>query len=384
MIELEVDDLKYDKSWRLLAYENGQLTFSEQKLGEFPLGLVTHPKDARYLHEKEPFYANSTHVRVLAYTSSNAAITQVRVSFNGDTAASQLATPTNVQNLTQNGLYTVAWEPTDFDPSVLNTIRVDIEDSLGRKTSLSHQFSLDGQVAPIGDATSQARQSMGDNTLLFRLPLVVVAIVAALLVFALIVDAENNRDRKVAFMQLFSLLFLLLGPYAIGKFVTVDGPVCFAFSYGIAVPGQGFAIEPQSALYACCIVGFLVLPSLMYCLVRGPSREVEALSLKRFVQSLAGFRMLHHFESENRGCQKKVRSGLRWLLPFYFFLVYPSGIFLNSLWFEGSILYLIISPASIYMLLTLALCCYDFAAVLVDDEDLERKVENSVAPSDSV
>lgn len=70
-LELELGDFKKNRKYRVLAVDNGLLSFVDVEYGKFPVILVTNPKDAMFhLPGYEPTHriALSTHIRVLVFT----------------------------------------------------------------------------------------------------------------------------------------------------------------------------------------------------------------------------------------------------------------------------------------------------------------------------
>ncbi len=65
-LELELGDWKTGRLFRVLAIDHGLMSHVDVKLGEWPVVLITNPKDARYmlsLHEPLEIMPNSSHVR---------------------------------------------------------------------------------------------------------------------------------------------------------------------------------------------------------------------------------------------------------------------------------------------------------------------------------
>jgi hypothetical protein len=72
LLELELADLKKHRAYRLLAYDHDSLSFVDATLGEWPVVLVTHPKDARHLVDTDPIanMQSATHIRVVVASSA--------------------------------------------------------------------------------------------------------------------------------------------------------------------------------------------------------------------------------------------------------------------------------------------------------------------------
>ena len=377
MLELELADMKLQNAWRLMAFDHGQFSFSEQSLERgFPVGLVTNPKDARFMSDMEPNHASvSTHVRVLAYTDVNASVTQVVVYFDDNEAHPLAGTATAVEG----GLYALAWQPQDHFASGLHTIHAKIVDSAGRVRLLTHRFSLDGTADELGSSFFQSKQAVGDDYAMLVamfLGIVVTNLLMLLLgspTFCTLVkrcssrsgssstgsgsgsvsplpsssgtrteavadgtssdDAvaaakhrarrgcptrvHHNAENIVAWTLYLALPLLLVGPYLIGFFAGSNGPVCFVFSFGILVAGQGYVMDPQALVLASAVQMVLVLPFICYAALRHQTLASSSFRVSRFAWSVAGFRVAAL--PPRPGHQNAARRRCRALAPFPFF-----------------------------------------------------------------
>ncbi len=107
--------------FRLMAYDHDLFSFTDQTLNEWPLVLITNPKDAHFnVAHREPTgrMRRSTHVRILAFSLSR--ISSVRAWVDGTLLPSP--TPT----LGSGSLYTTPWEPGRFAHG-LHTISVSVK-----------------------------------------------------------------------------------------------------------------------------------------------------------------------------------------------------------------------------------------------------------------
>jgi hypothetical protein len=61
------DFILYCFRYRILAVDHDLLSFTDVKYGEWPVVLITNPKDAQFISPKEPTnrIINSTHIRLL-------------------------------------------------------------------------------------------------------------------------------------------------------------------------------------------------------------------------------------------------------------------------------------------------------------------------------
>ncbi|KAL3320735.1 Transmembrane protein 62 [Cichlidogyrus casuarinus] len=141
--ELELADWKFNRGLRIVAVDHDLVSFQDfhlmpQKLDDsWPLGIITNPKNARFLlPSKEPTHtiANSTHIRILAW--SNSKIRKVTVFLNDNFLG--------LANKKSKSLYVLAWEPKALDSKLEHTIKVLIEDEAGKSRELSQIISVDG------------------------------------------------------------------------------------------------------------------------------------------------------------------------------------------------------------------------------------------------
>jgi len=122
-LELEVEDLKSHKAYRLLAIDHDLVSFVDVYLDQWPLALVTNPKNSQFLSAKEPvgLIALSTHLRVLAF--SPAGILKVNVTIEG---AEYNLLPASVGS----PVFVAPWNPAAFAPG-LHQLSVQVTDGDG-------------------------------------------------------------------------------------------------------------------------------------------------------------------------------------------------------------------------------------------------------------
>lgn len=103
--------------YRLAAFDHGLFSFVDLSHGQWPVILVTNPKAAEFsLPHKEPVssIANSTHIRILAFSPAPIEIVQLTLD-NGDF----WETCDNVDG----PLYVTKWDPKLYSTG-LHTLRV--------------------------------------------------------------------------------------------------------------------------------------------------------------------------------------------------------------------------------------------------------------------
>lgn len=81
-LEIEVADWKDERMFRVAAVDHGLFNFVDVKLEQWPIILITNPKSALFkMPRYEPLHriANSTHIRVLAFSPSPIDSVSVRI-----------------------------------------------------------------------------------------------------------------------------------------------------------------------------------------------------------------------------------------------------------------------------------------------------------------
>ena len=140
--ELELGDWKENRMWRLLAVDNGLLSFSDQRHGEgWPVVLVTNPKSASRVApvvESVDKILASHLVRVLVFSVSQ--VTEVKVAIDGGDWIDMS------EDKEQAGVYTAPWAPQDYAGASHNLkVVVSMVDDFGEVSSkeVSHKFVVD-------------------------------------------------------------------------------------------------------------------------------------------------------------------------------------------------------------------------------------------------
>jgi hypothetical protein len=396
MLELEVADLKLKSAFRVLIVDHGQLSLIDTFLGEVPMGVVTNPKDARYLSAHEPAHAlASTHLRVAAFTSADANVTSVSVYFDGDEAHAQsgLAQPQG------RGLFALPWNASHFG-SGRHTVHCTIIDSRGRSKHIKQAFSLDGSAEPLGLAPKQVDQVMGDVLRRIKALLVLAVLTNVVLVvthrrslgFVQLVEAPPPRcsQRVWSGVLLAFLLELLFGPWLVGWFVvpTAGGPICFAFAFGIKCAGTDFIAEGLAILFSAGIQGLVVFPALvLYVLeVQGTRADGQLrfgpFDARRALRRWAGLHPRLRWRSQglNGGCAAICRL----LLPLYFILMATAlPIVLVTLYLDH-IAPIFLSPVMWFIYAQPVLATIMFGSQQLDDEVVPKDLEATALAPESL
>ena len=140
--ELELGDWKENRMWRLLAVDNGLLSFSDQRHGEgWPVVMVTNPKSASMIApavEMVDKILASHLIRVLVFSVGQ--VTEVKVAIDsGDWTEMN-------EDKEQAGVYTAPWEPQDYAGAAhIMKVVVNMVDDFGEVSSkeISHKFVVD-------------------------------------------------------------------------------------------------------------------------------------------------------------------------------------------------------------------------------------------------
>ncbi|XP_061896935.1 transmembrane protein 62-like [Entelurus aequoreus] len=243
-LELELGDWMDNRKYRILAFDHDLLSFSDLRFEQWPVVLITNPKDRQYLHPGlEPVgrIRRSTHIRILAF--SEAAILTVQVSVDGE--------PLGTAQPAGGPLYVLPWQPSRYLTG-LHTIRVQVEDSRGRSSVQEQHFSLgDDDVTP-SFGFVQSFILLTDHYVVGRVAFVFTMLlnVGVLLCFRFmrtlsgrgLSSAVCTSLRLVSKVDSFFYSLLLfnlctaLGPWFIGELIDGHSGACFAF--GMFIDGH--------------------------------------------------------------------------------------------------------------------------------------------------
>ncbi|KAL8611132.1 hypothetical protein ACOMHN_064422 [Nucella lapillus] len=137
-LELELGDWKENRVFRVLAVDHDLLSFKDTRLGEWPLVIVTNPKDAQFhatQHEPTESIRHSSHIRMLVFSKRALHSVEVYADRSYLGKASQVSGP----------VYTLPWEPHTYGPG-LHTLRVTVQEAKGPTKSFDQMFSVDGST----------------------------------------------------------------------------------------------------------------------------------------------------------------------------------------------------------------------------------------------
>uniref|UniRef100_A0A2C9M5R7 Uncharacterized protein n=1 Tax=Biomphalaria glabrata TaxID=6526 RepID=A0A2C9M5R7_BIOGL len=136
-LELELGDWKDNRIFRIIAVDHDMLSFTDAKLGDWPLVVITNPKSNKfYSPGNEPLnlMGTSTHIRLLVYSPARIKQIVVYIDRHEEGEAFQV----------WHGypLYVLDWHPEQYAYG-LHYMEVFVYDEAGRNTTASQTFSID-------------------------------------------------------------------------------------------------------------------------------------------------------------------------------------------------------------------------------------------------
>ncbi|XP_062863818.1 transmembrane protein 62 isoform X2 [Trichomycterus rosablanca] len=242
-LELELGDWMDNRRYRVLAFDHDLLSFADLTFEDWPVVIITNPKDAQYLHPGlEPLgrIVSSTHIRILVF--SPAPVTAVNVNVNGVALGEALSVG--------GPLYVLRWDPKMYSTG-LHTITVKVDDSAGRSKVREQLFTLQEDLTP-SFGLLQSFFLLTDYYILARIAFIVAILVniGVLVAFRFMNTPTTRGSFSKAYMSLhlvskinifyYSLLLFnlctALGPWFIGE--VVDGHTGACFAFGVFVNGH--------------------------------------------------------------------------------------------------------------------------------------------------
>ncbi|XP_023332725.1 transmembrane protein 62 [Eurytemora carolleeae] len=244
--ELELGDWKENRKYRVLAIDNGILTFSDNIAKEWPVVLVTNPKQSKFMApavEAVQKIRESKEIRILAFSPFGVRHVQVKInSGRWETCSKHNSVP---------DLYTLPWNPGDLT-STKQTLQVIVEDYIGNKKTLNMQFqtnfdqipdeySLYARMILMSDVLSILQFVWFVSILVSMLPLYLARRHSSLLreVYSL---PTRTKMMELADFSPFYYLYMGaaisvgFGPWHVGPILS--GHIGIIFPWGILVGGQ--------------------------------------------------------------------------------------------------------------------------------------------------
>ena len=275
-LELELVDWKYHRKFRLLAVHQGKLSFVDVKFGDWPIVLVTYPKDTRIMMESKENYTNyqSNAISVLVFNITN--IERIDISLDGGDALEAKRQGTGPLYLLTD------WDSRKFTSGV-HDLSVTVVSVDGSEKTVSQQFSLNPAEAKLlnnglpnfvlRSSFTTLFQTLYLLTLLLnmtlavglkviyhlahtgRLPLRLRQIFLKCCRFCLFRKFVLVTSCDVIFYSLLGyVLYMAVGPWVIGSLV--EGNIGAVFAWGVLVNKQLVEVQVPFAYYFvhCAII----------------------------------------------------------------------------------------------------------------------------------
>jgi len=242
--ELELGDWKENRMYRVLAIDNGILSFSDNVADDWPVILVTNPKESRFLAPTvEPVQKirDSASIRVLAFSPDTIETVWIQVN-NG-------AWQKSTRSSTVSHLYTVDWEPKLLRHR-LNKLTVTATDETGRSKTVQIQFQVDmeeiadeytlyARTLLMSDVYSVLRWIWILSFLLSILPLVLARmrspVVRSLFSLSISSKLEELSDfGPTYYLHVGTALLVAFGPWHIGEILENHSGIIFPWATIVA------------------------------------------------------------------------------------------------------------------------------------------------------
>ena len=125
--ELELADMKNAHTYRIIAIDHDMFSFVDARLNEWPVIIVTTPKEAAYLSSYEPIgvVKRSSHIRVLVFSDEVVNKVTVRVDGEGEKEMVRVSGP----------LFVVEWEAGMYEEGMHSMVVVATDE--GGRTATS-------------------------------------------------------------------------------------------------------------------------------------------------------------------------------------------------------------------------------------------------------
>ncbi|XP_069475389.1 transmembrane protein 62 [Ambystoma mexicanum] len=247
-LELELGDWMNNRHYRILAIDHDLFSFVDLKFNDWPVALITNPKSALYrnsAHEPLGRISHSTHIRVLAFSSSP--ITSVQINIDG--------VPLGEAVHVSGPLYVLKWIPQHYTRG-LHNIQAKVQDATGTIHKAGHTFTLDEDIS-LGFGSLSNLILLTDHYILAQVVFLLIALsqVMLLIVFRYLQKPALTKPPGVVTLTFFSLhvlsktnaffyptlllsLYTALGPWFVGELI--DGHVGACFAFGVYVKGHFF------------------------------------------------------------------------------------------------------------------------------------------------
>lgn len=135
-LELELGDFMRNRLYRIGVYDNGLFSFADVKLGQWPVVVVTNPKDILFnnpFKEDIETQIKSTHIRILAFSTVDIKSCKIRLNDEGWVDCDRKSV----------NLFTIPWLSVKYMHGK-HRLDVIVTDTQGRTATIERTFSLDG------------------------------------------------------------------------------------------------------------------------------------------------------------------------------------------------------------------------------------------------
>ena len=247
--------------FRVLAIDNGLLSFTDVKHGDWPVVLITNPKNSKYVAPRVEKLENilvSDVVRILAFSPHG--ISSVSVQLNKE--------DWKLCQKEKENIFTVQWEPSQYVGSI-NVIRVEVVDGFGETREISQSFVVEQDSISSLSYSLYARLILqsSPHSLLSSLWLAAFCVCSLPLGLARYCPARLEtllgpgltrslrlaaRHKFLFNVYMFTCVFVTFGPWHIGEILT--GHIGYVFAWATVVRGT---ILPSFYPYVFSLVHLL-------------------------------------------------------------------------------------------------------------------------------
>lgn len=247
-LELELGDWMINRRYRILAIDHDLFNFVDLKFNEWPVALITNPKSALYSNSaREPLrrIAQSTHIRVLAFSKSP--VTSVQIKIDGILLGEAVHV--------SGPLYVLKWTPQKYTGG-LHNIEAKVQDAAGRINNVGHIFTLTDDIT-LRFGLLPSLILLTDHHVVAQVLFLITVLSQVALITAFRYLRKPALKNAPGFITLtsFSLhvlsktnttfyptlllsLYTALGPWFVGELI--DGHIGACFAFGVYVKGHFF------------------------------------------------------------------------------------------------------------------------------------------------
>lgn len=310
LLDLELNDMKDSKAFRIMAVDNDIFSFVDETIDKPPFILITNPPDARFLTNSSRdtlTMLESSHVRVLVFSP----ITIKEAYFSIDESEElQLQESRDSKQLLVH-----PWNPKKLG-SGIHKIRVRIVDAMGSARIIERSFSTGKtslEINTLGGFLLSVRLQFWIRFWFLSTTIFLAASLMSSFVLVWILKTTGRWDRwryevikefrrrrqaehwragdlleglhgcmvrlcvfsegdPLFFALLFHSLLLLIGPFMIARLITNESGLSFIFAWGIWRPGVGWIQTFDTMFFVFFELFWQIIPgNLLLILLRSDS-----------------------------------------------------------------------------------------------------------------